>query len=387
MATEEPDSDATLTFRSRQAALAAAAAAPVEHMLMLAAPGQPIGEDRRLLAERFRIAPGAVLRIGRVAGNDIVLPTPEVSRSHCMVVLEPGRGAVVSDLGSTNGTFVEGRRVTEPVLLSDHTLLGVGSHTLLYRCGTPEQLARAATLQQEMERAIRYVRAVLPEPIAEGPIRADWVFLPSESLGGDGFGYHRLRDGRFAFWLLDVVGHGLGSALLAVSVMNLLRQPELPGADPADPAQVLLALNALFPMDRHGGLCFSIWYGVFDPATRTLRHASGGQHPAFLAAPGLAAPQPLVARNMLLGAAPDMPFRAAEAPVPPGSRLYLFSDGTFEVTGADGAQKGLADLLPLIAAGPAAGLGEAGRLLRDVRAMAATGPFDDDVSIMVLELD
>lgn len=385
MAAEEPDSDATLTFRSRQAALAAAA--PVEHMLMLAAPGQPIGEDRRVLAQRFRIAPGAVLRIGRVAGNDIVLPTPEVSRSHCMVVLEPGRGAVVSDLGSTNGTFVEGRRVTEPVLLSDHSLLAVGSHTLLYRCGTPEQLARAASLQQEMERAIRYVRAVLPEPIAAGPIRADWVFLPSESLGGDGFGYHRLRDGRFALWLLDVVGHGLGSALLAVSVMNLLRQPELPGADPGDPAQVLLALNALFPMDRHGGLCFSIWYGVFDPATRTMRHASGGQHPAFLAAPGLAAPQPILARNMLLGAAPDMPFRAAEATIPPGSRLYLFSDGAFEVQGTDGRQMGLKDVLPLIAAGAAPGPGEADRLLRDIRGLAAAAPFEDDVSIMVVDFD
>lgn len=385
MAAEEPDSDATLTFRSRQAALAAAA--PVEHMLMLAAPGQPIGEDQRVLAQRFRIAPGAVLRIGRVAGNDIVLPTPEVSRSHCMVLLEPGRGAVLSDLGSTNGTFVDGRRVSEPVLLSDHSLLAVGSHTLLYRCGTPEQLARAASLQQEMERAIRYVRAVLPEPIAEGPIRADWVFLPSESLGGDGFGYHRLRDGRFALWLLDVVGHGLGSALLAVSVMNLLRQPELPGADPGDPAQVLLALNALFPMDRHGGLCFSIWYGVFDPATRTMRHASGGQHPAFLAAPGLAAPQPILARNMLLGAAPDMPFRAAEAAIPPGSRLYLFSDGAFEVQGTDGRQMGLKDVLPLIAAGAAPGPGEADRLLRDIRGLAAAAPFEDDVSIMVVDFD
>jgi sigma-B regulation protein RsbU (phosphoserine phosphatase) len=379
----EPDSDATLTFRSRSALLAAAAP-PIEHVLLLAEPGHPVGTDHRLQTQAFRVG-AAPLRIGRVAGNDIVLATPEVSRSHCMVALE-GADALLSDLGSTNGTFVDGQRVSAPTRLTDHSLLAVGSHTLLYRRGTAEQIARAATLEQEMERAVRYVRAVLPEPIPAGPIRADWAFLPSASLGGDGFGYHRLRDGRFALWLLDVVGHGIGSALLAVSVMNLLRQTELPGADPGDPAQVLGTLNALFPMDRHGGLCFSIWYAVFDPGTRLLRHASGGQHPAYLVAPG-AAPLPVVARNMLLGAMPDLPFRAAETPVPPGSRLYLFSDGAFEVTAPDGAQRGMAEFLPLIAAGPEPHVAEPERLLRDTRAAAIAGPFEDDVSILVVEID
>lgn len=381
---EEPDTDATMTFRSSSAMLAANAAR-IEHVLMLAEPGQPVGGDRRVLAQRFPIG-AAPLRVGRVAGNDIVLATPEVSRSHCMVAVEPGRGAVLTDLGSTNGTFVDGRRLTAPVVLSDQTLIAVGSHTLLYRTGTAEQIARAATLEQEMQRAMRYVRAVLPEPLTEGPIRAAWTFLPSERLGGDGFGYQQLRDGRFAVWLLDVVGHGIGSALLAVSVMNLLRQPELPGADPGDPAQVLLALNALFPMDRHGGLCFSIWYGVYDPTARTLHHGAGGQHPAFLVAPG-AAPQQMVARNMLLGSVPDITFRTAAAPVPPRSRLYLFSDGAFEVTGTDGTQRGLQEFLPLLAAAPAPLAEEPERLLQDVRTSMAEGPFDDDVSLLVLEFD
>jgi serine phosphatase RsbU (regulator of sigma subunit) len=381
---QEPDPEATMTYRPARAA-PAAEAAPVQHVLLLAEPGQPTGEDQRLQARRFHLG-AAPLRIGRVAGNDIVLPTPEVSRSHCMVVVEPGRGAVLTDLGSTNGTFVDGQRLAAPMVLSDHSLVAVGSHTLLYRSGTAEQIARAATLEQEMQRAVSYVRAVLPEPIEEGPIRAAWTFLPSERLGGDGFGYQRLRDGRFAVWLLDVVGHGIGSALLAVSVMNLLRQPELPGADPGDPAGVLGALNALFPMDRHGGLCFSIWYGVFDPRSRVLRHASAGQHPAFLLAPG-AAPQPLVARNMLLGSVPEIAFRAAEGVVPAGSRLYLFSDGAFEVTGADGAQRGLPEFLRLIPAAPAPLRGEPARLLGAVRSGMAAAPFEDDVSLLVLEID
>lgn len=380
-ATEEPDSDATMTFRSSTAALAREAAA-VKHVLMVAAPGEIVAGDRRLLARRHEIG-ATPLRIGRTSGNDVMLGSPEVSRNHCMVVVEPGRGAVITDLGSTNGTYVNGQRLLAPALLTDHSLVAVGSHTLLYRSGTAEQIARANTLEQELERAVRYVRAVLPEPIAEGPIRAAWTFLPSASLGGDGFGYQRLRDGRFAFWLLDVVGHGVGSALLAVSVMNLLRQGELPGADPADPAAVLARLNALYPMERHGDLCFSIWYGVFDPSTRMLTHAAGGQHPAFLVASG-APPLPLVTRNMLLGAVPDIVFRAANEALPAAARIYLFSDGAFEVQDRDGQQRGLAEFTALIATGPETGLAEPERLLRDARAQA-DGPFEDDVSVLVLD--
>ena len=380
---EEPDSDATMTFRSSAAALARAAL-EVKHLVIVAAPGEVVAGDRRLAAQRHLVG-NAPLRIGRTSGNDIMLGSPEVSRNHCMVAVEPGRGAVITDLGSTNGTFVNGQRLTAPALLTDHSLIAVGSHTLLYRSGTAEQIARAETLEQEMERAIRYVRAVLPEPIESGPIRAAWTFQPSASLGGDGFGYQRLKDGRFAVWLLDVVGHGVGSALLAVSVMNLLRQGELPGADAGDPAGVLARLNALYPMERHGDLCFSIWYGVFDPATRVLTHAAGGQHPAFLV-DASTAPRPLATRNMLLGSVPDIAFRAAAETLPGPCRLYLFSDGVFEVEGRDGRQRDLSDFTALIAAGPEPGLAEPDRLLRDARA-ATTSAFEDDVSVLVLEID
>ena len=44
--------------------------------------------------------------------------------------------------------------------------------------------------------------------------------------------------------------------------MNVLRQRALPNTDFRDPAQVLHRLNAMFQMESHGGMYFSIWYGV-----------------------------------------------------------------------------------------------------------------------------
>jgi len=74
---------------------------------------------------------GASLIIGRVAPATIVLEGAAVSRRHCMVDRH-GDQVSVMDLGSTNGTFVDGMRVSEPVILVDGARLQVGPHTLRY---------------------------------------------------------------------------------------------------------------------------------------------------------------------------------------------------------------------------------------------------------------
>ena len=54
------------------------------------------------------------LRIGKAPDNDLVLPDDTVSRHHCELVRSKG-GIHVKDLGSTNGTRVQGARITEAV--------------------------------------------------------------------------------------------------------------------------------------------------------------------------------------------------------------------------------------------------------------------------------
>jgi len=324
------------------------------------------------------------LRIGRVEGNDLVLVSTEVSRTHCSLVLIDGR-AVVTDLGSTNGTLVDGQRIQGPTPIAPGARLRIGPFALAYQAGPRRALERAAEIERDLDRAAQYVRALLPPAMVDGPVRADWRFVPSIAVGGDGFGYRMLPDGRFVFWLLDVTGHGLGAALLAASVMTTLREGGPPGADAADCAAVLRALDATFDMDRHGGLYFTLFYGVYDPATRRLDHAAGGHHPAFLIVDG-APPQPVGTRNLPVGAGLSMTQPSVGvATLPPGSRLHLFSDGAFETLTPAGKQNSLADFLPAIAAPPVPGQPEAERLLHAAQALAVGAPFDDDVSILVLD--
>src|SRR6185369_7117003 len=102
----------------------------------------------------------------------------------------------------------------------------------------------------------------------------DWRFVPSTQLGGDSFGYHWLDSDHFAIYLLDVCGHGVGAALLSVSVMNVLRSQALSSTNISDTGAVLNALNQTFKMEKQNNMYFTIWYGVYDRAKGELVYAS-----------------------------------------------------------------------------------------------------------------
>ena len=183
-------------------------------------------------------------------------------------------------------------------------------------------------LAAELAKAASYVTSLLPAPLA-GRVESEWCFHPCEQLGGDAFGHHWLDDDRLAIYLLDVCGHGVGAALLSVSVLNTLRARTLPGTDFHDPAAVLAALNTAFPAEAQNFFYFTMWYGVYRASTRELRHASGGHPPALLLAGGNAAP--LSTNGAAVGCFDNARFASESRTVAPGARLLVFSDGVFEI--------------------------------------------------------
>ena len=123
-------------------------------------------------------------------------------------------------------------------------------------------------LNAELAGAVDYVMSLLPRPITEERLSADWFMTTSAQLGGDGLGYHWIDSERFAFYLLDVSGHGVKSALLAVSIIDTLRTCGLANTDWNDPGAVLRALNRVYFSQSHDHLYFTIWYGIADLAQR-----------------------------------------------------------------------------------------------------------------------
>jgi len=82
-----------------------------------------------------------VTLLGRDVTNDISLGDAEVSRQHARLTRTPG-GIVVEDLGSTNGTFINGERLVAPRVMAMGDLLGFGETvTLDFESSAPEGAA------------------------------------------------------------------------------------------------------------------------------------------------------------------------------------------------------------------------------------------------------
>jgi sigma-B regulation protein RsbU (phosphoserine phosphatase) len=242
-------------------------------------------------------------------------------------------------------------------------------------------------LASEVAQAAHYVRSLLPEMRTRGPIRTDWRFIPSTTLGGDSFGYEWLDDEHFAFYLLDVSGHGVGSALLSVSALNALRSQSLPQTDFRQPGQVLAALNRAFQMDEQNGLFFTIWYGIYHKTARRIDYAGGGHPPALLVTGPAAAPEALKVLDSagpMIGADLDMTYESRCCPVAAGARLYLFSDGVFEITKTDGTMWPYHDFIDFMGRGPAPGEPDSTihRLVGHTARLGGTHEYQDDFSIV-----
>jgi serine phosphatase RsbU (regulator of sigma subunit) len=240
-------------------------------------------------------------------------------------------------------------------------------------------------LREELLEAERYVRAVLPAPQRE-PFAVDWRFVPTTELGGDSFGYHWIDAQHFAFYLLDVCGHGIGSALLSVAANQTLRGEALPDVDFRHPDAVLDALNRVYQMDRHNDMFFTIWYGVWEPQARRLRYASAGHPPALLvhAADAAAAVRTLPARGPALGMLPVAKYRCEETTLPAPARLFVFSDGTFEIGRPDGTMLEAEVFERVLADGDGASVLD--DLLAFARRTHGADTLEDDFSILMLDL-
>jgi sigma-B regulation protein RsbU (phosphoserine phosphatase) len=250
-------------------------------------------------------------------------------------------------------------------------------------------VASEKRLAAELAEAAVYVRSLLPAPL-DVRVKVQWRFQPSAELGGDAFGYHWLPGGnKLAIYLLDVSGHGVGAALLSVSVLNVIRSESLAGTDFGEPASVLQHLNRVFPMERHNNLLFTLWYGVFDPGTRQLIYASGGHPPAVLveAQEGKTSGfRELGTGGPVLGFDPAAEFRSASCDVPRGSGLYLFSDGAYEICGPDGRTRQLPDLIQELGRPATKGTSRLDQLAAWARSVRGETPLEDDLSLIELEL-
>ena len=88
--------------------------------------------------QRYVVGPLGI-KIGRTAPADVILAEGKVSRAHCTLELKDGL-LYVTDLKSTNGTFVDGKRVDGAAILPVGAMLTVGRFALLHAVRTRDEI-------------------------------------------------------------------------------------------------------------------------------------------------------------------------------------------------------------------------------------------------------
>jgi len=257
---------------------------------------------------------------------------------------------------------------------------------------TEEIQRQKRLIEQELAQASQYVRSLLPEPL-EGNISIQSSFLPSTQLGGDSFDYFWLDRDHLALYLLDVSGHGVGSALLSVSVLNLMRTRSLRRSRTSQdttnfykPSEILQDLNNNFQMSSHNEMYFTMWYGVYNKQTHKLVYASGGHPPAVLISnEEIPKIKLLKTAGLPIGMMPDVNYHEQTCEIDTSSRLYLFSDGVYEITQEDDNIWGLNALIDTFIRIPSDRNSRIEHILTCVKAAANNRPFEDDLSLLEIE--
>lgn len=237
----------------------------------------------------------------------------------------------------------------------------------------------AESLRSEMQGASRYLRAVLPANL-DGRVSVSACYEPSQTLGGDCFDFFWIDEDHLIVYLLDVSGHGVESALVAVSVHNMLRSASFTTGILLEPEQVLTALNNQFEMADHDGNFLTIFYGVYQHSTGTLRYAGGGHPPALLFTGDQVTALPN--QSLPVGMFSDTRFLTTTVRIPPGSQILIYSDGAYEIPlddGGQGSHEDFVDTCTRVAKAPAWSLEELVGKLRDRSAIKS---FTDDCCLV-----
>ena len=283
----------------------------------------------------------------------------------------------VRRLTSTVERFAEGDRNARARLPGRDELAMLG-RTIDHSIPRLEQLAAA---EASIAGARQVQESLLPlEPFIADGIQIAGKMKPSDETGGDYYDHGRMDDGRAALVLGDATGHGLPSALFAVTARAYVRAMvhHWQGLEPA-----ISEANRRLSEDAADGRFMVLFIALYDRDRRMLDVGSAG-HPGFLLRRDSEAFETIEAPGTPLGIDPGTFGVRRLEEVGVGDLLLVASDGAWEVRDPEDRQFGVDRLL---AAAVELRHLDAPQLVDElfarVRAHAAGRPFDDDCTIVV----
>lgn len=252
-------------------------------------------------------------------------------------------------------------------------------------------------MKRDLEAAARIQRSLLPAASPRiGGVHLAWELISCDELAGDSLNFIRLDDDHLGLYILDVSGHGLEAALLAVTVHKVLEA--MTGARPfvsknggppgplVTPVELCTELNRIFPIDLENAQYFTLLYGIFDARARELRYVAAGHHAPIYLPPNGGAVE-VAKYGLPIGVVADACYEEQSISMESGGRLYFYSDGLIDAECFYEGPFGKRRLLQTIEDRRHAPLSESVRYVTArVRDWSSTARLEDDASLLALEV-
>jgi sigma-B regulation protein RsbU (phosphoserine phosphatase) len=236
---------------------------------------------------------------------------------------------VLQLLNKMNGTF--GPRDLEFLSgISEHMAIAMENATLHM------ELLEKQRMEQELALGREIQSRLLPSaPVDVRGVALSALSLPCYEVGGDYFDFIELPGGDLGLAIGDVSGKGVSAALIMSSVQAALRVAA-PIED--DLARLVARLNALIFRGSSGRKYATFFFGRYTPSTGLLRYVNAGHNPPYVVtADGLTE---IGSTGRPIGLLPESSYIEETIELPPGSTLFLYTDGLNEAADPDETEFG-----------------------------------------------
>ena len=251
------------------------------------------------------------------------------------------------------------------------------------------QLRQRLVLQEAMNIAREVQQNLLPlEIFAKGRVTAGGTCLYCDETGGDYFDILRFDDDdrRVGVAVGDVVGHGIGAALLMTTVRALLRSRV---GQFGDLGRIIDSVNRLLCLDTvKSGNFVTLFYLEVDCDKNSIAWVRCGHEPAIVYSPTMDKFSELSGEGVALGVMAEVTYQCNEIPLSADPHcILIYSDGAWEVENEAGEQFGRERLKRCLAAYNALTLREMlASISENINAFRGSAPQQDDITLAVVKI-
>lgn len=217
-----------------------------------------------------------------------------------------------------------------PVLNSNNRLVGING--LMFDITDKKMIEENHKIDLDLARQVQ--KSVLSKAIYSPAFSIDARYLPSQQLGGDMYAWYRIDKHRYGVLIMDVMGHGVSSSLICMSIRALLKGIIQACSYPEDVIKELNDhMNKLFSETiPAANFFFTAIYLTIDLEKNCIEYINAG-HPSGLLMDASGIIHSLDSTTIPIGLLPKLQVEKNTIQLNGPARLILYTDGLIEMPG------------------------------------------------------